>query len=88
MSELAGAVHHFDRVVEGVSLAARNIRLGPGLDPRTELGPLVSKEQQDRVLAYIESGRTQGAKVMTGGEAPSHPGYYVRPTVLADVKSA
>jgi phenylacetaldehyde dehydrogenase len=76
----------FDQVLEGVSAAAQSIRLGPGLDPKTEMGPLVSREQQERVLGYIESGRKQGAKVMVGGEAPSHEGYFVKPTVLADVK--
>jgi phenylacetaldehyde dehydrogenase len=76
----------FDKVVEGVSGAAAAIRLGPGLDRATEMGPLVSKEQQERVLGYIESGRKQGASVAVGGEAPSHAGYYVKPTVLVDVK--
>jgi phenylacetaldehyde dehydrogenase len=77
----------FDQVVEGVSQAAAKIRLGPGLDPHTEMGPLVSKEQQDRVLGYIEAGRKGGAKVMTGGEAPAGQGYYVKPTVLANVRA-
>ena len=76
----------FDQVVEGVSQAAGRIRLGPGLDPQTEMGPLVSKEQQERVLGYIESGRKGGAKIMTGGEAPSGQGYYVKPTVMANVR--
>jgi phenylacetaldehyde dehydrogenase len=76
----------FDQVVDGVSQAAARIRLGPGLDPTTEMGPLVSKEQQDRVLGYIESGRKGGAKVMTGGEAPAGQGYYVKPTVIANVR--
>jgi phenylacetaldehyde dehydrogenase len=76
----------FDRLVEGVSAAARAIRLGPGLDPRTEMGPLVSSEQQERVLGYIDSGRREGATVLTGGEAPAAPGYYVKPTVLTGVK--
>lgn len=76
----------FDKVLEGVSGAAAAIRLGPGLDQATEMGPLVSKEQQERVLGYIESGRKQGASVAVGGEAPSHAGYYVKPTVLVDVK--
>jgi phenylacetaldehyde dehydrogenase len=77
----------FDKVVEGVSGAAASIKLGPGLDPQTQMGPLVSKEQQDRVLGYIESGRKQGASVTVGGGAPSSPGYYVEPTVLVNVKS-
>jgi phenylacetaldehyde dehydrogenase len=76
----------FDQVVEGVSAAAAKIKLGPGLDPSTVMGPLVSKEQQERVLGYIESGKKDGAKVLTGGEAPAAPGYYVKPTVLANVR--
>ncbi len=76
----------FDKVVEGVGSAAQGIKLGPGLDPATQMGPLVSREQQDRVLEYIESGRKEGASIVAGGEAPSHEGYYVKPTVLADVK--
>jgi phenylacetaldehyde dehydrogenase len=76
----------FDRVVEGLSAAANGIRLGPGLDQATQMGPLVSKEQQERVLGYIESGRKQGASVLAGGEAPSHPGYFVKPTVMVNVR--
>jgi len=77
----------YDQVVEGVAVAASRIRLGPGLDPDTEMGPLVSKEQQDRVLAYIESGQKEGASVVAGGDAPSHEGYFVRPTVLAATRN-
>jgi len=76
----------FDQIVEGVSAAAAAIRLGPGLDPKTEMGPLVSHKQQQRVLGYIESGRNQGAQVMAGGAAPKSAGYYVAPTVLANVR--
>ena len=76
----------FDRVIEGVGGAASSIRLGPGLDPSTQMGPLVSREQQERVLGYIQSGRSDGASVIAGGDAPSHPGYYVEPTVMADVQ--
>jgi len=78
----------FDRVVEGVGGAAASIRLGPGLDPATQMGPLVSREQQERVMAYIQSGRAEGASIVAGGDAPSHPGYYVKPTVMADVKGS
>ncbi len=76
----------FDKVVEGVSNAASAVKLGPGLDPQTQMGPLVSREQQERVLGYIKSGRAEGASVTAGGEAPSHPGFYVKPTVLVNVK--
>jgi phenylacetaldehyde dehydrogenase len=76
----------FDRVVEGVSAAAARIKLGPGLDPNTVMGPLVSRDQQERVLGYIESGKKEGVTVLTGGDAPDSPGYYVNPTVLTDVR--
>lgn len=76
----------FDKVVEGVAGAADSIHLGPGLDPATQMGPLVSTEQQRRVLDYIESGRAAGASLVTGGEAVQHPGYFVKPTVMANVR--
>jgi phenylacetaldehyde dehydrogenase len=76
----------FDKVVEGVSNAANSMKLGPGLDPQTQMGPLVSREQQERVLGYINAGRAEGASVTAGGDAPSHPGYFVKPTVLVNVK--
>jgi phenylacetaldehyde dehydrogenase len=76
----------FDKVVEGVSAAAHSMKLGPGLDPQTQMGPLVSREQQERVLGYINAGRSEGASVTVGGDAPSHPGYFVKPTVLVNVK--
>src|SRR5690606_6050033 len=76
----------FDRVVEGVGGAASAIRLGPGLDAETQMGPLVSREQQQRVLDYIASGKAAGVSVVAGGDRPEHPGYYVTPTVLANVK--
>lgn len=76
----------FDRVVAGIAEAARSIRLGPALSPDTQMGPLISRRQQARVLGYIESGREQGASVVVGGEGLSGPGAYVRPTVLADVR--
>ena len=77
---------NFDQVVEGISNAAAAVKLGPGLDPQTQMGPLVSREQQERVLGYIDAGKREGASVTVGGEAPSHPGFYVKPTVLVNVK--
>lgn len=77
----------YDQVVEGVSAAADAIRLGPGLDPETDMGPLVSREQQDRVMSYVDSGREEGAELVTGGETLEHPGCFVTPTVLANVNA-
>jgi phenylacetaldehyde dehydrogenase len=75
----------FDQVVEGMSEIAGKIRIGEGLDPATELGPLVSQEQFERVTGYIESGREQGAKFGAGGNRHSDRGYFVQPTVLHGV---
>jgi phenylacetaldehyde dehydrogenase len=73
----------FDSVVSGVVDVARKLRLGPGLDDSSDLGPLVSREQQERVLAYIESGKQEGATLLTGGGRLDGPGYFVEPTVFA-----
>ena len=74
----------FDKVVEGVSEHAGNIKLGCGLDPDTDMGPLVSEEQFNRVTGFIDSGQTEGAKVTTGGKRHGGEGYFVEPTVLVD----
>jgi phenylacetaldehyde dehydrogenase len=74
----------YDHVVEGVSEAAQAIKVGPGIDPQTQMGPLVSQEQFDRVTGYLESGRDQGARATTGGTRVGDRGYFVAPTVLAD----
>jgi phenylacetaldehyde dehydrogenase len=72
----------YDKVVEGMVGRAGKIKVGHGLDPSVELGPLVSKEQHTRVTGYIESGRQQGATVATGGHVIGNQGYFVEPTVL------
>ena len=78
----------FDQVVDGVAEQAKKIKIGPGLDPNTEMGPLVSDEQQKRVLSYLESGLSEGAKAVTGGERAGDAGYFVQPTVLVDTTPA
>lgn len=76
----------FDEVIDGVSRFAKNIPMGPGLDPSSRLGPLVSKEQLDRVCSYMESGLQEGAKATAGGCKRDQAGYFFEPTVLVDVK--
>jgi phenylacetaldehyde dehydrogenase len=76
----------FDKVIEGVSDRAKKIKVGPGLDPESNMGPLVSQEQLDRVSGYIESGISHGAKVVTGGKRSGDRGYFVEPTVLVGAK--
>lgn len=75
----------FDKLIEGVAEASAFWAPRPSLDPEGHMGPLVSKEQFDRVLGYIEAGKRDGASVAVGGDSPSSNGYYVNPTVLVDV---
>ena len=74
----------FEEVTGALAEAAKSARLGPGLDPETQLGPLVSSEQHERVLGYISSGIEQGAELVVGGEAAltDSGGYFVAPTLF------
>ena len=74
----------FDEVVSALSEQAGKTRIGPGLDPKTHLGPLVSAEQLERVNGYIEAGKSEGAELVAGGGAPEggNGGYYVEPTLF------
>ncbi len=74
----------FDKVVDGVSQLASKIRIGNGLDPSTDMGPLVSEEQLNRVCGYLESGYHEGAKAAVGGKRHGAKGYFVEPTVLVN----
>lgn len=77
----------FDKVIEGVSKIAANIHVGDGFDPKTQMGPLVSREQFDRVCSYIQSGVQDGAQIKAGGKALDRSGYFVQPTVMTDTAS-
>jgi phenylacetaldehyde dehydrogenase len=74
----------FDKVVEGVSAKAEKIRVGPGLESSTDMGPLVSEEQLKRVCGYLDSGFSEGAKAVVGGKRHGEKGYFVKPTVLVN----
>ena len=74
----------FDRVVEGVAEQAGKIRVGSGMDSTTDMGPLVSEEQLNRVCGYLESGLSDGAKAVVGGSRFGDKGYFVKPTVLVN----
>ena len=84
-SRLFVPAERFDEVMSGLAEAAKAAQLGPGLDAGTQLGPLVSAEQYERVLGYIDSGREEGAEVLTGGEAAltDSGGYFVAPTLFS-----
>jgi phenylacetaldehyde dehydrogenase len=76
----------FDEVVEGVAEIAKSIKLGPGMEPTTQMGPLVSDEQLTRVTGYLDSGRADGATALTGGVRWGDSGYFVEPTVLTNTR--
>ena len=74
----------FDRVVAGVADQAKQIKLGSGMETTTQMGPMVSDEQQQRVLDYVESGIHDGAEAIVGGNRYGDRGYFVEPTVLVN----
>ncbi|MCP9495355.1 MAG: aldehyde dehydrogenase family protein [Pyrinomonadaceae bacterium MAG19_C2-C3] len=81
----------FDKVVEGVAHVAQNMKVGSGLDPNTEMGPLVSKEQFERVGGFLDSGIEEGARAVAGGgihkKGKDSKGYFIEPTVLVDTRN-
>src|SRR5271170_6158863 len=79
----------YDQFTDELSNMAKGLTLGNPLDPGTRMGPLVSKEQHDRVLGYLKDGKAGGAHVKTGGEAGTQErGYFVQPTVFTDVNNS
>lgn len=77
----------YDEVVDAVTATVAALRIGEPLDPTTQIGPVVSAAQQERVLSYVEKGLGEGARLTTGGKRPDRPGWYVEPTVFADVSN-
>ncbi|TDD27900.1 aldehyde dehydrogenase family protein [Kribbella turkmenica] len=84
-SRVLVAAQHFEQVVQGVSEIAARTELGYGMQASTEMGPLVSAKQRERVLGYIQSGVDDGATVRVGGGTKEH-GYFVEPTVLTGLE--
>jgi acyl-CoA reductase-like NAD-dependent aldehyde dehydrogenase len=84
-SRLFVPAERFDEVMSGLATQAEQARLGPGLDPATQLGPLVSAEQHERVMGYIEAGRAEGAELVAGGAAAlaDSGGYFIAPTLFS-----
>ena len=75
----------YDKFVTQSAKNAKGIKLGNPLDASTDQGPLVSKEQYDRVMNFIDKGVKEGAKLVAGGKRFGTKGYFVEPTVFADV---
>jgi gamma-glutamyl-gamma-aminobutyraldehyde dehydrogenase len=70
------------RVLDRIVARAESLAIGDPLDPATEMGPLVSARQRDRVLSYLKAGDADGARLRAGGSPPGGDGYYVRPSVF------
>src|ERR1700761_1327872 len=81
----------YDAFVAKLKAKTESIRIGDPFDPATQLGPVISARQRDRVLSYCKFGRDEGARLLTGGSAAKvagfENGYFVEPTVFADVTS-
>jgi acyl-CoA reductase-like NAD-dependent aldehyde dehydrogenase len=81
----------YDAFVERLVTKTKRIILGNPADPATDMGPLISKKQQERVLGYITKGKQEGAKIACGGQIPPHQslkkGFFVEPTIFVDVEN-
>jgi aldehyde dehydrogenase (NAD+) len=79
----------YDRFLESLKSAAERLTIGPGLNPSTDVGPLVNDQQLSRVLKYISIGKEEGARLVSGGnrilDGDRGHGYFVEPTIFADV---
>ena len=76
----------FDEVVNGVAAIAKSIKMGPGMEPGTQMGPLVSDEQFRLVSGFLESGKADGATALAGGGRYGERGYFIEPTVLTNTR--
>jgi acyl-CoA reductase-like NAD-dependent aldehyde dehydrogenase len=77
----------FDQVVSGIAAIGQAMKIGNGLDPQTQIGPLISAKQREQVFRYIEGARASGADIVTGGALPSGQGHFIEPTIFANVNS-
>ncbi len=76
----------FDRFARGFEELAQKVKIGPGIAPDTEMGPIISEKQIDRVMGYVDAGKRDGADVVVGGKRLARDGYFVEPTLLANVR--
>jgi aldehyde dehydrogenase (NAD+) len=75
-----------DQFVERLVKKAKSCKVGDPFDLETEQGPQVSQDQYDRIMGYIEAGKSEGARLLTGGKRVGSRGYFIEPTVFTDVK--
>lgn len=76
-----------DKVIAGIVAIGQSIKIAPGLDEDSGLGPLVSQRQFDRVAAYIDAGRAEGGEIASGGKRHGDEGYFMEPTIIAQTRN-
>lgn len=86
-SRLYVAKKLYEKVVDGLAQVAEGTVLGSGLDPNAQMGPMVSARHRDRVMTLMATGEAEGGEVVAGGRAGEGPGYFVRPTVVANTSN-
>jgi betaine-aldehyde dehydrogenase len=77
----------YEEIAERLGEAATAVRLGNPRESNVDMGPLITKEQQERVLGYIRAGQAEGARLVAGGEDHPERGYFVAPTIFADASN-
>ncbi len=77
----------YAEVVEGIATMAAQMPIGPGFEPSTQIGPLISESHANKVAGYVDIGQQEGAELLTGGQRLDCPGYYVSPAVLANTNN-
>jgi acyl-CoA reductase-like NAD-dependent aldehyde dehydrogenase len=75
----------YEPMCQALAAIARSVRVGDGLDPDTQMGPLQNRMQYDKVLGILEDTRRVGARILCGGQALDRPGYFIAPTIVADI---
>ena len=75
----------FERFTRALADAMRKMAVGPGLEPDVKVGPVINHSARDRIAGLVEQAVSSGARVLTGGKAPSRPGSFYLPTVLSEV---
>lgn len=74
----------YEEVVNKLAAYVGKVRVGNGMDPTNQVGPLTNKMQRDKVASFVDEARACGARIVTGGQTPTGPGYYYPLTIVAD----
>jgi malonate-semialdehyde dehydrogenase (acetylating)/methylmalonate-semialdehyde dehydrogenase len=87
ISQVVAVGHVADELIDAIKARIPKVKVGDGLDPSSEMGPLVTKEHRDRVASYVENAPGEGAKVLVDGrEGAPGEGFFLKPSLLDDVK--